>query len=670
MPKLNPPAGMSSAQVLQNPNVVLVFWGDSQASSQGLFWVQNPDYQNAGVRFFIEFLRGYNMDRLGQYGVNIANICSVCSFNSNYDPNGLGSMLVSAISDLQVANPTMYPDMLYVYIIDPTSSHAYFDGDKHATFEWNGTTAPYTFAPFNFELFSFTPAADGWTWWRQNAGVYTTYVSHEVYESFTDPIEGYGWTDTTTSQGHVSECSDICEDTLCGGDFCPFNFGPWSTESYWSNQDGECILGFAPNWTSLGSPPSGISGSVAVVQNANAGGAFDGTGTWNLFAVTPQGDLWCYSGNTANTNGTWTGGVWNAQITGAKLSGPPIAAHDASQGLVEVFAISTANSPGGTVWHTYQTAPNGPWFAGESLGAPPNCSILGNVSIARNAPNANGYQALEAFVFASDGNVYHMVQLGPWKGWSGWASLGAPPGGIAAPTSAANFAQLDAGPVVARNENGQLEVFVIDTNQQIWHIWQNAPNSAWSDWYSLGLIEIAPPLQKAKAFPQTTRGSLTCGIEPDGSIELFVAATDGNIYHNLEAAAGPERGWSTLQPLGLAPAFTFGAYPSATDGSTTIAQCQVFALGNDGALWTAYQANGPGQWQPGVFQPWRFLGAPPSATTGVPPFTVLLQPNQPPVTAVGSGGLTVFVVGPDGDVWSLSQTAAYGVWGPLASPGV
>jgi hypothetical protein len=169
-------------------------------------------------------------------------------------------------------------------------------------------------------------------------------------------------------------------------------------------------------------------------------------------------------------------------------------------------------------------------------------------------PNNNGFEALEAFVIGSDGNLHHIWQLGSWKGWSGWGdSLGAPPGGIAAPTTVGDFPQLYPGPLVARNADGRLDVFVVESrNYVIWHRYQNAPNSGWSDWQRLGLLVITPPFQKPS--------------------------------ENM-------------------------------------------------------------------------------------PFSVLLNPNQPPSIAVASGGLTVFVLGPDGNVWSLSQTAPFGVWGPLLTPG-
>ncbi|MGB8907812.1 MAG: hypothetical protein WCC84_03590, partial [Candidatus Cybelea sp.] len=58
-----------SGQVLANPNLALVFWGQ--------FWANHPDFVQTGTTFFMEFLRGQNVDRLGQYGVNIGQICSV-----------------------------------------------------------------------------------------------------------------------------------------------------------------------------------------------------------------------------------------------------------------------------------------------------------------------------------------------------------------------------------------------------------------------------------------------------------------------------------------------------------------------------------------------------------------------------------------------------------------
>src|SRR6266498_3883098 len=38
----------------------------------------------------------------------------------------------------------------------------------------------------------------------------------------------------------------------------------------------------------------------------------------------------------------------------------------------------------------------------------------------------------------------------------------------------------------ARNQDGRLELFARGADQALWHIWQVAPNGGWSGWESLG----------------------------------------------------------------------------------------------------------------------------------------------------------------------------------------
>jgi hypothetical protein len=687
MPQLvQPPAG---AQVLNTPNIVVIFWSDTDAPSQGTFWTDYPDYLDAGLMFFMEFLHGFNIDRLEQYGVGIASICRTYSLSVSY--SDLGQMIVDAINNDESfeAAPGWLPNMVYVYVIDPTSTHAYFGGSQHDTISWNGITAPYTFAPFGFAPTPFVPASDGWTWWRQNGGVYTTYISHELYECFTDPFPNNGWTDTETEPGHTSECCDVCEDILCGADFCPFNYGPWSLESYWSNQDQACVMGFALNWFSIGAPEEGIEGLVTVAQNVGpVSGQFDGTGAWVLFAADERGDLCTYTGNTANSaGGVWNNGGWSTLVGGASLGGTPVAASNATLGLLEVFGISFANSEDGELWHVYQTdpaaggTPFGVWMGGESLGAPARCAIMGNVAIGQNAPNPenDNFQALEAFIIGSDGQLHHNWQIGPWKGWSGWEdSLGAPPVGIAPPSIAVDTGTYP-GPTVASNVDGRLEVFVLGQDNAIWHISQLTPNSGWGDWASLS---FATAIWFGTVSPQPYRGSIQTGVCPNGSIELFVTGTDGNIYHCWQEdpynpATDTWSAWAPLSPLYVQSPYVlpkFGGFPAATNASNILGAGpipipQAFTIAADGGLWTT---NGlvNGQWQPGVYQSWRFLGAPPiqlNIQSQSMPFSSLLPELQTPVIASANIGLTVFVIDSDGNIWGINQSAPLGPWGSLVT---
>jgi hypothetical protein len=87
--------------------------------------------------------------------------------------------------------------------------------------------------------------------------------------------------------------------------------------------------------------------------------------------------------------------------------------------------------------------------------------------------------------------------------WSSWSSRG---GDIAS------------GPVVSRNLDGRLEVFVVWNNGVIGVIRQNSPNGGWSQWQAFPLDNFSTQLQPA------------VGRNADGHLELF-ATRLGEIYH-------------------------------------------------------------------------------------------------------------------------------------------
>jgi acylphosphatase len=277
---------------------------------------------------------------------------------------------------------------------------------------------------------------------------------------------------------------------------------------------------------------------------------------------------------------------------------------------------------GGVLWHVWQTAVNGGWSGGGSLGAPSG-GIIGGVTVANNQDGR-----LEIFGVGSDHQLHHIWQTSPNNGWSGWASLGAPGPGI----------QIG-DPRVVRNADGRLEVFLLAGDQKIWHIWQTAPNNGWSGWASLGGPAV-----------QITNGAPFVGNNGDGRIEVFATGADGGIYHIWQTA--PSNGWSAwaqlLAPLPGVQFYGLGGVANNRDG-----RFQLFFIGSDGALWTMPQSSPSNGWSPV-----RFLdGAPPAQA---------MNADQIPAAALNANGdLSAFVAGEDGGVWQITQISPGGTWGGL-----
>jgi C1A family cysteine protease len=101
---------------------------------------------------------------------------------------------------------------------------------------------------------------------------------------------------------------------------------------------------------------------------------------------------------------------------------------------------------------------------------------------------------------------------------AGWQSLGG---------------TLTTRPVMGRNQDGRLEVFVRGTDNALWHIWQVAPNGTWSGWSSLGGVITSDPEVVSNA---------------DGRLEVFARGTDGALWHIWQTA--PNNGWSAWRSLG------------------------------------------------------------------------------------------------------------------------
>jgi acylphosphatase len=308
-------------------------------------------------------------------------------------------------------------------------------------------------------------------------------------------------------------------------------------------------------------------------------------------------------------------------------------------GRLEVFARGNDNA----LWHIWQLVPNGGWSGWASLGG----GIVGRPAVGRNADGR-----LEVFVRGTDNALHHMWQVAPNSGWSKWQSLG---GG------------LTGAPAVARNADGRLEVFVRGTDIALHHMWQVAPNGGWSSWQGLGAILKSDPVVERNAdgrlevFVRGTDNALhhtwqvapnsgwsgwaglggglagapVVGSNEDGGLEVFVRATDNALHHMWQVA--PNSGWSNWQGLG-GVLTSDPAVSRNADG-----RLEVFARGPDTALKHMWQVAPNSGWSGWSDLGGGFIGAP------------LLGRNA-------DGRLEVFVTGTDNALWHIWQTAANNGW--------
>jgi hypothetical protein len=155
------------------------------------------------------------------------------------------------------------------------------------------------------------------------------------------------------------------------------------------------------------------------------------------------------------------------------------------------------------------------------------------------------------------------------------------------------------------------------------------------------------------AFGQATRGrwrsrSAVPGTWPDAALDLFAIDGDGHVVTTSWRHNGGWSGWSVIGPSNFPPSSPLAAVARRPT------QLDLFAVGNDGFIKTNWwnNSNGWGDWYPVV-------GTSFQATFG------LGQPTS--VVARGEEHLDIFIIGLDGQVWTIwwDQNGQWGNWYPI-----
>ncbi len=143
---------------------------------------------------------------------------------------------------------------------------------------------------------------------------------------------------------------------------------------------------------------------------------------------------------------------------------------------------------------------------------------LGNTALADIQVVTNDDGRLEVFGLRGDGSLWHIWQVKPRAGWSGWEELG---GGNRLLT-------------IARNGDGRLEAFTM-AGDQLWHRWQVRRNGTWSDWSAIG-----DPIGGVQ--------QIVSAKNRDGRLEVFARRQSGELVHVWQDKNGPG-GWSAWSQL-------------------------------------------------------------------------------------------------------------------------
>jgi hypothetical protein len=185
-------------------------------------------------------------------------------------------------------------------------------------------------------------------------------------------------------------------------------------------------------------------------------------------------------------------------------------------GRLEVWA----KGADGNVWEKPQVAVNGAWGSWSNMSKPTGITISPRLTMSQEQ---DGRETV--FVYGSNAEIYFIYQTATNNGWSGWVGMGQPPGGA-----------YDE-PTVGQNQDGRQELFVGGSDGKIWRKSQVAPNSYWSDWGTLG-----------KPASVTFYYDPIVAKHQDGTLDVFVVGSDHNLWHISQTA--PNNGWGNWQSLG------------------------------------------------------------------------------------------------------------------------
>jgi hypothetical protein len=192
-----------------------------------------------------------------------------------------------------------------------------------------------------------------------------------------------------------------------------------------------------------------------------------------------------YGRITQGTNFAWSDWSDFGMFDGPAFNNPVAALNEG--GWLELFL----RSPEGELYHQYQrqdSSGNISWTYISGLGNPPPGGI-GNFTFGQN-PDGR----IQIFAIGPDGAMWRIAQdPGSATGWGAWMSLGVP--------QIYRITQI----AVGQNQDGRLEVFVLDTNHSLSHIWeQQSLNRV--QWFQDLVAKVAPvvylnPLETYKPAP-------------------------------------------------------------------------------------------------------------------------------------------------------------------------
>jgi hypothetical protein len=417
--------------------------------------------------FFGDLTNSSYMDMLGEYGVGRGALERHATFLDGPDSGTVTDQDLRAMLASKLANGLLNaPAGNRVFIIftgpnvvvqhggsSTAPSNSFFYGYHDAFSLPTGSTFYYAVMPYPGGVNAVNSSLSAF---QQMTGV----ASHELAEAVTDPDLHSGWFDSAGNEI---------------GDLVNLHYGVlhnYTVQYEWSNNAQAGVLwNENAHWVALG------QGQVTqLVAAPNTSGGQD------VFGIGMNNDV--YFQATGPAGGPYNGGGWT------DLGGPAgaIAVGRDADGSPALFAL---NKYTGSV-SVYSTR-TGAW---TGLGGYARALAVGSNSDGR----------LEVFVVGGNNQVYHQYQTAANSSFNGsWASLG----GSAQSVS------------VAREQNGRMDVFAVWSDNTVRYIRQAASADWGQAWINLGGWALAR--------------SVTVGTNSDGQLEIFVIGGNNQVYHQYQS---------------------------------------------------------------------------------------------------------------------------------------
>ena len=271
---------------------------------------------------------------------------------------------------------------------------------------------------------------------------------------------------------------------------------------------------------------------------------------------------------------------------------------------------------------------------GWTLLGQPGSEGAGPLPLIKMCVAANADRRLEVFALDANGLMHHIWELSPDQ-WSEWAILDGP-----GRQGESDF-DLSAEPMVARRSDGTLQVAQVARRKPhvtIRIIGQSAPNNGWGNWIDL--------------YPQSqTEGGVEEDVISDASRPFVVAQGQDGRLQTLFRSVYQATILLAEEP-GNPPKSPPAVLSSLAAANDLDGRIEVFGLDDGGHVWRVGQVRPNGNWGS-----WAQLAAP-VGLSGVPG----VGRNQ-------DGRLELFGLGSDGAIWHVAQREPNGDWGDWASLG-